>query len=980
MHFLKFWVVMGTVLGVWSAIASRTIAQTVPISDGTTGSVVVPGGVTLINGGTQRGSALFHSFSDFSVGVSDRVYFSNPVGVTDILSRVTGANPSNIFGTLGVNGSANLFLINPRGIVFGKDAKLDIAGGFVASTADRLILNDGSSYQVTNPNDPLLLQVNVKPGLQTGVNYVGTIVNQGGKLGSVDQPTGTIGVGKDISLLARQIDLQPGSVVQAIGNVLLQASEKIQITGTPQNPSFVQSLVDATVAGGDVTLISPDISMTGQAFVRTDVLPDATGQGGDITIQTQNLNGSRGAEILARTVGNGDAGSISITPLDPTQVSNVQFDGVADFLKVDDKTGFPEGGYSSGIIISTEDAPGETPATGKGGFLYINGITNVSLSNGAVISGRSRSSGNGANVALDIKNLSLTEGAQINVSAYKSGDPGNIVVNAETVTISGKDLGYQLRFDKIEAAVLAWLKAQPNPVNNPPKEARERTLFTVDPAGPVSALSTSIFKSGRSTSDSAGFILVNASKSINLAREAEISSSSFGQSDAGLILLTTGKTYSNVLELLNATINANRSDDVNQWFALGNGGRITLDDANIFSTIERGAKGDAGRIYITTGSLLLQNSAQIQTIVRGAKDGISGGGEGNAGLIGIQATESVRLTGFIDKVQNGKLQRFGSGLLSSVGAGAIGDRSGIIAIRTPLIYLNDNAYITTSNFSDQGQAGYIIANTNFIVLDRNSRLTSVSASGRGGNIGLKSAYLVGVSRGSRITTAAGSDKGGGTGGNIAIGPDLTFDSQDRVILNSNLQTLLTYGFPYKDTDIVANAFDGPGGRIDLSTLALRNLAKRKDTPISDDLDASSNQVGLNGTVNINTFNLDVDRGLQPMSDRFRDYVLSEGCDPRTRQEANSLKQVGTGLVAQDATQQLERRTTIAALPTTSPTDSITPRAETQIPIAANPNALIPAQGWTQTPDGKLQFIAASLPTSLTHSGIPQTQLCPANGL
>ncbi|WP_293084779.1 filamentous hemagglutinin N-terminal domain-containing protein [Moorena sp. SIO4A1] len=41
-----------------------------------------------------------------------------------MLSRVTGTNVSNILGTLGVLGNANLFLINPNGIVFGSNSRL----------------------------------------------------------------------------------------------------------------------------------------------------------------------------------------------------------------------------------------------------------------------------------------------------------------------------------------------------------------------------------------------------------------------------------------------------------------------------------------------------------------------------------------------------------------------------------------------------------------------------------------------------------------------------------------------------------------------------------------------------------------------------------------------------------------------------------------------------------------------------------------
>ena len=73
----------------------------------------------------QGGVNLFHSFQEFNVDANKGVYFTSPVGIENILSRVTGNNPAKIFGKLGVlTGNANLFLINPNGIIFGANASL----------------------------------------------------------------------------------------------------------------------------------------------------------------------------------------------------------------------------------------------------------------------------------------------------------------------------------------------------------------------------------------------------------------------------------------------------------------------------------------------------------------------------------------------------------------------------------------------------------------------------------------------------------------------------------------------------------------------------------------------------------------------------------------------------------------------------------------------------------------------------------------
>lgn len=121
-----------------------------------------------IDGGATRGANLFHSFSEFNVGDGGRVYFTNPAGIQNILTRVTGTNASNILGTLGVNGNANLFLINPNGIIFGQNARLDIPGSFVASTASAVNFGNGNQFSATNHRAPALLTINVPTGAQFG--------------------------------------------------------------------------------------------------------------------------------------------------------------------------------------------------------------------------------------------------------------------------------------------------------------------------------------------------------------------------------------------------------------------------------------------------------------------------------------------------------------------------------------------------------------------------------------------------------------------------------------------------------------------------------------------------------------------------------------------------------------------------------------------------------------------------------------------
>ncbi|ERT09841.1 filamentous hemagglutinin family N-terminal domain protein [Lyngbya aestuarii BL J] len=101
---------------VYTVQVAQVNAQILPDNTlGTENSTVVPNqtirGIRSerIDGGAVRGNNLFHSFQEFNIDEGRGAYFSNPEGIQNILSRVTGENPSNILGVLGVLGNANLF-------------------------------------------------------------------------------------------------------------------------------------------------------------------------------------------------------------------------------------------------------------------------------------------------------------------------------------------------------------------------------------------------------------------------------------------------------------------------------------------------------------------------------------------------------------------------------------------------------------------------------------------------------------------------------------------------------------------------------------------------------------------------------------------------------------------------------------------------------------------------------------------------------
>jgi filamentous hemagglutinin family protein len=239
------------------AIAMTTVGLTIPcglgsaqiIPDDTlanersevTPNVPIRGSVgDRIDGGALRGVNLFHSFQEFDIEDGQRVYFSNPTGVENILSRVTGSSSSDILGTLGVDGHANLFLLNPHGIVFGANAQLDIRGSFVASAGDRFTFPDGSEFSAAHPQAAPLLTVNVPIGLQYGAGAPGS----GGAGGIMS--TGNLIVGQDLTLAGTTLDLQ--GQLGAGRSITLQA-DTVRIRDSATTPFIGAAGQDLLVQG-----------------------------------------------------------------------------------------------------------------------------------------------------------------------------------------------------------------------------------------------------------------------------------------------------------------------------------------------------------------------------------------------------------------------------------------------------------------------------------------------------------------------------------------------------------------------------------------------------------------------------------------------------------------------------------------------------------------------------------------------------------
>src|SRR5215467_7279978 len=214
---------------------SIPFAQTPITSSGLNTQISGPiavGGQTQFNitGGTRPGGGtnLFHSFGNFSVPNNNIANFLNNSGLptTNILGRVTGGNVSNIFGTIQTTGfgNANLFLMNPAGVLFGPTATVNVGGMVSFTSADYLRLADGKLFNAApNPNADALLSAAPVAAFGFLGSNPGAITVQGSQF-ALAQGTGISLVGGNITIQSGALDngtVQPARISAPSGQINL---------------------------------------------------------------------------------------------------------------------------------------------------------------------------------------------------------------------------------------------------------------------------------------------------------------------------------------------------------------------------------------------------------------------------------------------------------------------------------------------------------------------------------------------------------------------------------------------------------------------------------------------------------------------------------------------------------------------------------------------------------------------------------------
>lgn len=810
------------------------------------------GNVAEITGGETRGSNLFHSFQNFSVIPNNEAYFNNADNINNIFSRVTGGNVSNIDGLIRANGTASLFLINPAGIIFGEGARLDLGGSFYGSTASSILFEEGE-FSAANLEANPLLTVNAPIGLGFRDNP-GDIVNRA-DFGLSEQTLEQIRDQQPITVNRitniTGLEVNPGQNLALIGgDVLLDRSG---LTAPGGNVTLGGLSQAGEVAFDDGSFVFPDDVNKADLSLSDNALVKVVGAGGGyINVEVNNLSLIEQSQIVAGIAeGSGNINTIAGDIVVNAEESVTLIDsGEFEEPRIDLHT----------AILNTVGLPPTTIENSKN-----QDETNTAGSSGSI--------------SIDTQRLNVTERSLIGTRLYGVGNTKDININADTVLIDQGTISSQVG--------LFTNKGRGNSgdinITSNNFEATNNSFIITDNDG-VGA-------------GDAGDINISATDSIKI-----------GEPYTGFISEIGKKAVGNAGDI-NFTANSASLDNavglLTQVRGSGNAGSIKLDIANslvingadLQAQVLQGGAGQGGNITINTSTLELLPGSQLLSDSRSI---------GDSGDIIVQADESVYLsasaiaTGTVEgtKGSTGKIEIVSprvfltdKAIISSSPAGE--GQTADINIDAETISLDNFSLISASSRTNLSQEpGNITLNSDRLTVKNGSIINATTSSKfDGGQININSQVLE-IFSGGALQTATDSD---GNAGNINLNvsdgivldgnnapnqtPEFDFDEdlldnlagRTGIFANTNNGTSSSGGniqidsnfiiaLPNGNSDIVANAQQGQGGNITIDAEFVFGIEERPLNSLTNDINAASEVEGLDGSVEINSLNIDPTQG------------------------------------------------------------------------------------------------------------------------
>jgi filamentous hemagglutinin family protein len=740
------------------------IAQITPAKDGTGTVVQTQNNQINISGGTQAGQNQFHSFQQFGVNAGQTANFMANPNIANILGRVTGGDASLINGILKVTGSnANLFLINPSGIVFGKDASLNVPAAFTATTANGIGFGNGNWWSAVGSNNYASLTSN-----PTSFGFIGTsgsLVNAGNLsvnpgqsialVGGTVVNTGTIAApGGNITIAAI-----PGEKMVRIGqagtvlSLDLPTSDRALINAPITTPLSLPALLTGGSIPSAMGVVVEDgvIRLTdGSASVTGTLNADGTGlQSGGNVVAYADKHLSFGGTISAKggeLGGNGGfvdtsgKGTIAISP--NAKVLTTAAKGLTGTWLIDPADLEVVAG-TGGTIASGTNSPTTASTIGADTIVTALNGTNVNLQadnsitmNAAINSSANASAGN---LTLTAPTANLNQAIVLKIGSTLSGTATTVNVGATGTVQNGVDVSAANGTVNLAAAIYTLAQEVGINKNVTVRGAGAGTTtvsgnnavrgFNVGAGSTVTLDGMSIVK-GRSTTHGGGIF----NKGTLIVSNSAISGN-FAQSFGGGILSDAG-----TLTVSNSTISGNSTQASGGGIYNYNNGTLTVNNSTISGN---SVPVNGGGIRHTgNGIFNISNS----TVTNNTAGGIGGGIANGIGVFNIGNTIVSGNTSSIGREINGSFTSKGYNLFGYSGTnGLLGGTAAGTDI-TPTVALNQIIGALANN-GGLTQTHALVANSP--ALNAGGPTNTLTIDQRGGQRG-----SAGLNAGSRIDIGA----------------------------------------------------------------------------------------------------------------------------------------------------------------------------------------------------------------------------------
>lgn len=678
------------------SLASVASAQMVPDSSLPNPTQVnVAGPLYQITGGTSAGGNLFHSFREFSVPTGTTAYFNNPATIQNIFSRVTGNSISHIDGLIRANGAANLFLLNPQGILFGPNAQLKIGGSFIATTATSILFRDRTSFSATEVSPNSLLTISVPIGLQLHNPGAIRVLGNGHALtrpnplfGEIKRGPNSTGLqvqpGQTLALIGGDISLEGGSLSAPGGHLALGSVGKGIVNIYP-------TLSPASSAG--MAFGYEQASSFGKIQLSQLALADVSGNGGgSIHLQGQHISLRDGSAVLSQNWGDRPSGPIKIDASDTLEIIGSAPDGRIRTAVVNETVGVGAGGPSivqakQVKILNGGSLYTATYNRGNAGDITIEASEAIEVKSfspvnpllASLIATPTYATGQAGTINITTQRLSLMAGGAIFASTFGVARGGDVTVQAT---------------DLVEVIGV-------NPVTFQPSNLVTIT-FNQGNAGNL-RINTSrlVVRDGSSVNGGTVAAGKSGSVSIEASKSVEVSGASPGVSQTSI-----------------------------SSAALPGGASLQQ-----LARLPDRPSGDSGDLTITTPLLIVRDRGTVN---------VSNVGTGKAGLLrvnaqSIQVSDRGRITaatasgeGGDISLQTQNLQLWSGGQITATAGGS--GNGGNLTLNAGAIATLEESKIEAN--AVRGRGGNIQINTQGLFESANAQITATSQFGLSGNVQL----------------------------------------------------------------------------------------------------------------------------------------------------------------------------------------------------------------------------------------------------